>query len=331
MKCSESFLSLYLSPLSDELSQADVTDIYINQPEEVWVEKLDGTQKRVVVPELSEALLWRLARQVAAHSNQGISRGNPLLAAWLEDGSRIQVIAPPATRSSIAIAIRKHVAADLGLEDYVADGAFAETVGRELGRTEEAQMSEAYEAGDWAGFLRMAVELRKTIVISGGTSSGKTTFLNALVRTISADERLVFIEDTPEIRITHPNAVGLIATRGDSGEARVTSEELLTASLRLRPDRIILGELRGDEAITFLRAANTGHPGSLTTIHANSPDQAVEQLALLAGRSNYMSRNDIISYIDRNVDVFVQLVREKGRRKVSAIKFKHEALFVEGV
>jgi type IV secretion system protein VirB11 len=170
----ESFLSLYLSPLSTYLSQVDVTDIYINQPREIWIERLSGALEYVVVPELTDALLWRLSRQIAGQSNQGISRRHPLLAAWLNDGSRVQIITPPATRSSVVIAIRRHVIPDLNINDYVNDGAFKGTVCGEPSEAKESSMLAAYDARDWGEFLRRAVELRKTIVISGGTSSGNS-------------------------------------------------------------------------------------------------------------------------------------------------------------
>ena len=147
--------------------------------------------------------------------------------------------------------------------------------------------------------LAEAVRARKNIIVAGGTSSGKTTFLNALLAEIPREERLLTIEDTEELRIEHPNAVGLIAARGRLAEADVSAEDLLIAALRMRPDRIILGELRGAEAFTFLRAVNTGHPGSMTTIHADTPQRAIEQLALLV--------------------VFVQLERRAGLRRVSQV------------
>ena len=129
--------------------------------------------------------------------------------------------------------------------------------------------------------LAAAVRARKNIVVAGGTSTGKTTFLNALLREVPAEERLILIEDTPELFIRHANAVGLLAARGSLGEAQVNANDLLSASLRMRPDRIILGELRGEEAFAFLRAINTGHPGSMTTVHADSPERAIEQIVLL--------------------------------------------------
>ncbi|MGC1303626.1 MAG: ATPase, T2SS/T4P/T4SS family, partial [Caulobacteraceae bacterium] len=173
---------------------------------------------------------------------------------------------------------------------------------------------------DLAAFLAGMVRERRNIMVSGGTSTGKTTFLNALVKEIDPQERLVLIEDTPEIRLEHPNAIGLVAVRGALGEAAVTTEDLLQASLRLRPDRIILGELRGAEAYSFLRAVNSGHPGSITTVHADNPRAAVEQIALMvlqAGSS--LARGEIIDYVRGVVDVAVQLERRNGRRMVTQV------------
>ena len=313
------YLGSYLAPLAFALERADVTDIYINRPGELWLETLGGSIERHDVPALDAALLPRLARQVAALSHQGISRAHPLLSASLPDGSRIQVAAPPATRGDYAIAIRKHVSADLTLDDYVRADAFRDV---QAGTAKQdialEQVRTLIDAGDVAGGLRAAVQGRLNILISGGTSSGKTTFLNALIRDIPSNERLILIEDTPEVRLTHENAVGLIAARSALGEAAVTANDLVSASLRMRPDRIILGELRGPEAFAFLRAINTGHPGSMTTIHADSVDRAFEQLALLVleGGST-LQREDILAYVRTTVDVVLQLSREAGGRRVS--------------
>jgi type IV secretion system protein VirB11 len=315
-----SYLEVYLAPLLPQLGRPDVTDIYINKPGELWVETLAGATERVAVEELGEEMLARLARQIASITHQGISREHPLLAATLPDGSRVQIVAPPATRGSMAIAIRKHVSADLSLAHYEASGAFSATTSSLNTAAAEQELVRLYNAGDWGGFLRQAVRARKSILISGGTSTGKTTFMNALMREIDATERLILIEDTPELVLRHANAVGLVAVRGALGEASVATNDLLTASLRMRPDRILLGELRGPEAFTFLRAVNTGHPGSMTTIHANSPDSAFEQLALLVLQSGtQMRREDIVSYLTRVVDVTVQLERRDGMRRLSQI------------
>lgn len=316
------YLRAYLAPLIGMLARPDVTDIYVNRPGELWVETTSGAVERHEAPALDETTLARLARQIAAVSHQGISREHPLLSATLPDGARVQVVAPPATRGPLALAIRKHVAPDLALEDYLAAGAFAETKrGREGGTAEiDRALAKKLDAGDIAAMLAMAVRARKNILISGGTSSGKTTFLNALLREIPIEERLILIEDTPELVVSQDNVIGLLAARSALGEAQVTANDLLAASLRMRPDRIILGELRGPEAFAFLRAINTGHPGSMTTVHADSAERAIEQIVLLALQAGtQLNRDDIRHYVSQTVDIFIQLDRTGGRRRVSEV------------
>lgn len=317
-----SYLSHYLAPLADYLARADVTDLYINRPGELWIETLGGEVARFDQPELTEATLWRLARQVAASANQGINREYPLLSASLPGGSRIQIVAPPAAQGSLAIAIRKHVAAVLTLADYQSTGAFTRTQTHAGQGTDiDRQIVDALAQGKTAEALSMAVKARRNILVSGGTSTGKTTFLNALLREVPDTERLITIEDTPELQFDHLNKVGMVAARGALGEAQVTANDLVSASLRMRPDRIILGELRGDEAFAFLRAVNTGHPGSMTTIHADSPEGAVEQLVLLVLQGGTrLTRSDVADYIRNTISLFVQLGRVGGRRTVTAVK-----------
>ena len=320
------YLRSYLAPLADMLDRPDVTDIYVNRPGELWVETMGGAIERHEAPGLDEPTLARLARQIAAISHQGISRNHPLLSATLPDGARVQVVAPPATRGPLALAIRKHVSADLGLEDYVAVGAFDRTRQRDTLEHSDTDLALAAQLGrgDIAGMLAAAVRARKNVLISGGTSTGKTTFLNALLREIPAEERLILIEDTPELKVRHQNVVGLLAVRSDLGEAQVTANDLLVASMRMRPDRIILGELRGTEAYAFLRAVNTGHPGSMTTVHADSAERAVEQIVLLALQAGtQLNRDDIRHYVKSTVDVFVHLDRTAGRRSISEVILSH--------
>ena len=316
------YLRAYLAPLAGVLARPDVTDIYVNRPGELWAETLGGRVERHDAPGLDTSTLDRLARQIAALSHQGISREHPLLSASLSDGSRVQIAAPPATRGPMAIAIRKHIASDLALGDYVSSGAFAETRrGAALGKSEiDQRLAALLEAGDVAGMLSAAVKGRKNILVSGGTSTGKTTFLNALIREVPAQERLILIEDTPELHQHHDNLVGLLAVRGSLGEARVTATDLLAASLRMRPDRIILGELRGEEAYTFLRAINTGHPGSMTSVHADSAERAIEQIVLLVLQAGtQLSRDDVRHYVRSTVDVYVHLARTGGQRRVAEV------------
>jgi type IV secretion system protein VirB11 len=320
------YLRSYLAPLASILERTDVTDIYVNRPGELWAETIGGSIERHDAPGLDDATLARLARQIAALSHQGISREHPLLSATLPDGARVQMIAPPATRGPMALAIRKHVSSDLTLDDYVSAGAFETTVRSKT--TERSDVDTALAAlledGDIAGMLSAAVRARKNILVSGGTSTGKTTFLNALIREIPGEERLIFIEDTPEIHFHHDNALGLLAARSELGEARIDMNDLLAASLRMRPDRIILGELRGPEAYAFLRAINTGHPGSMTSVHADSAERAIEQIVLLVLQAGtQLGRDDVRHYVRSTVDVFVQLARTGGKRRVAEVVLTH--------
>lgn len=315
------FLDAYLAPLQDFLDRGEVTDLFINRPGELWVETLGGATEQHAVPELDEESLWRLARQVAGLAHQGINREYPLLAATLPDGARVQIVAPPATRAGFAIAIRKHVVPDLTLADYLADGAF-EAADFALGRPQRPALAAPIDDSPaaLAAYLGDLVRNRRNILISGGTSTGKTTFLNALIKEIPPQERLLLIEDTAEVVIPVANSVALLAVKGALGEARITADDLLQAALRMRPDRIILGEVRGGEALTFLRAINTGHPGSLTTIHADSPAGAIEQLALIALQAGTrLTRTDIVDYVTNTIDAIVQLERKDGRRRIAQV------------
>jgi type IV secretion system protein VirB11 len=316
------YLKSYLAPFEEWLARGDVTDILVNRPGEVWIETASGRMSREAAPDVTEVVLARLARQIAGTSNQGVNREQPLLSASLPDGARVQIVAPPATRTGLALAIRKHTISNLSIDELERTGLFARPKDAR-GESTDAQLARLHSAGNHAAFLKAAVKARKTIVISGGTSSGKTTLLNALVKLIDCDERLIVIEDAPEIKLEHDNAVGLIAVRGELGEARIGAQELLEASLRMRPDRILLGELRGKEAFTFLRAVNTGHPGSITTVHADTPRAAVEQItmmALLAGLG--VDWRTIETYVRQVVDVIVQMKRTSSGRVVSEIAFK---------
>ena len=315
----DAYLDSYLAPLAPYLARSDITDLYINRPGELWIEALGGAIERIDVPALTGPVLARLARQIAAANAQGISREHPLLAGSLPDGSRVQIALPPATRGEIAIAVRKHVSAGMSLDDYDEAGAFSGT--KQDQAKGETLPEPGHDAeGNLKAVLRHAVLARKNILISGGTSTGKTTFLNALIKEVPRGERLILIEDTPELQLIHPNAVGLLAARGSQGEAEVSAEDLLIASLRMRPDRIILGEMRGKEALTFLRAVNTGHPGSLSTIHADSPERAIDQLALLVLQTGTrMAWAEIAEYVNRSLDLIVQLKRDDGKRIVDRI------------
>lgn len=304
------YLDAYLAPLRPWLERETVTELLVNRPGELWVEDAGHPgMQRIALPALDDQLLQRLAEQVARISHQGINREHPLLAATLPDGARIQMVGPPATRRHWAMAIRRHRLLDLPLDAYDRGPIVA---------APSAPSPDPVQAP--IAFLRDAVRRRSTILISGGTSTGKTTFLNALLREIPEQERVVLVEDTAELRLPGANGVGLIAVKGELGEAKVTANELLQAALRLRPDRIVLGELRGTETISFLRAINTGHPGSFSTVHANSPRGALEQIALMAMQTGIgLSRSETLEYAASVIDIVVQLDRIDGRRGIAAI------------
>lgn len=313
------YLESYLGVLEPWLGRPDLTDIYINRPGELWFEILGSPPERRTVPELTGELLARMVKQIAAVTAQGINREHPLLSASLPDGTRVQAVIPPATRGEIALAFRKHVSVGLGLEDYRKGGAVAET--RVIkGDSKSKAAVQIDDEADVISMLREAVRNKRNILVSGGTSSGKTTFVNALLREIPKHERLILIEDTPELQLDHQNVVGLIAARSELGEAEVSAEDLLIASLRMRPDRIILGEIRGSEAVTFLRAVNTGHPGSISTIHADSPERAIDQLALLVMETGTrMGWDYVVRYVNISLDIVVQLQRINGIRVISSV------------
>lgn len=305
------YLDAYLAPFRQWLDKDSVTEILVNRPGEVWIEdaELRGPMRKVETSEIDDRLVQRLAEQVARVSHQGINREHPLLGATLPDGARIQFCGPPAARKHWCMAIRRHRRLDLPLDAYDHGP---------LGQHVEPAFPDHQQQP--IEFLRAAIQARKTILVSGGTSTGKTTFLNAMLGEIPGEERVVLVEDTPELKLPGENGVGLVAVKGELGEAKVTANELLQAALRLRPDRIVLGELRGTESVSFLRAINTGHPGSFSTIHANSVRGALEQLSLMVMQTGIgLSRQDTLEYAASVIDVIVQLDRTDGKRGIAAI------------
>ena len=308
------YLDAYLAPFRQWLERDTVTEIIVNRPGELWIEDAEQPGMQcIAAPGIDDRLIQRLAEQVARVSHQGINREHPLLGATLPDdgfgAARVQFCGPPATRRHWAMAIRRHRRLDLPLEAY--DGG-------PLSRAVDAPPPDSVEQP--IAYLRSAIAAKKTILISGGTSTGKTTFLNAMLGEIPGNERVILVEDTPELKLPGANGVGLVAVKGELGEAKVTANELLQSALRLRPDRIVLGELRGTESVSFLRAINTGHPGSFSTIHANSAHGALEQLALMVMQTGIgLTRTDTIAYAASVIDVIVQLERRDGTRGISVI------------
>lgn len=316
----QSSLALTLRPLQPILARKEVTEVCMNKPHEAFIETDTGWQ-RERLPFADFDWCVRLAKLVAHATHQRIADDAPLLSAALPSGERIQIVLPPATApGSIAMAIRRPAPHVWTLDDLAARGLFRATrrASEALDQTEQALLR-LLAAGEYEAFLRLAVRSRRNIVVSGATGSGKTTFTKALIRDIPVEERLITIEDAAELSLdAHANHVRLFYSKGEQGGAKVTPKQLLECCLRLRPDRILLAELRSEEAWDYLRNVASGHPGSITSIHAASAALAFEQLTLLIKQSRAgadLARADIKHLLYQLVDVVVQFGRD-GRERV---------------
>lgn len=318
-------LDTYLLPLQRFFAKEDISEISINTPGEIWIE-VGGDMQHHEIPELDLEHLKTLGRLIAQSTEQSISEEKPLLAATLPAGYRVQVVFPPACEPGrVAMSIRKQTVLDFNLEQYEKMGAFENTKVGDEGETEEdRELKRLLGEGQIRHFIEKAILYKKNMIISGGTSTGKTTFFNAAVKSIPSHERIITCEDARELTMPHiPNCLHLIASRGGQGRAQVTMQDLIEACLRLRPDRLMLGELRGKEAFSFMRAVNTGHPGSISTLHADTPQLAIEQLILMIMQAGLgITREQIKQYVESVIHVIIQLKRgEGGKRFVSEIYF----------
>ncbi len=323
------FLYRALAPLKAFLNDREVVEISVNRPGQVFVERLGSAHMEFhEIPELTTAEIINIGERVAASTNQFVSPANPILSAALPSGERIQVVLPPAAADGGTLSIRKQVTSNFTLEEYRDQGSLDQVTIAVGGPSETDQaLIERLSVKDIYGFIRTAIVSCVSILISGGTSSGKTTFLNACLKSVDLHERIITLEDTRELFPPQRNVVHLLASRGDQGTASVTIQSLLEASLRMRPDRLFVGEVRGSEAFAFLRAINTGHPGSMSTVHADTPLGAYEQLAMMvmqSGLSAAYPKADLISYIQSVIPIVIQLRRKGGRRGVSEIYFARE-------
>jgi len=321
---SRSALALYLVGLRPLLDDADVTEICINRPYEGFVERRSGWCA-VVLPFASFEWCGHLARLVASATQQRITPESPLLSAALPTGERIQIVMPPATLpNTVAITIRRPTEGVLSLSALATAGLFGRcaAAGHAVDAGEQA-LIDCHRRQDWEKFLRLAVRLKMNILVSGPTGSGKTTLTKALLLEIPSEERLITLEDAQELILDrHPNAVRLLYSKDGQGLAKVTPKQLLESCMRMRPDRILLAELRSDEAYYYLRNVNSGHPGSITSVHASSARLAFEQLTLLIKESpggRDLSREDIRCLLTQLIDVVVQCGVERQQRYVKEI------------
>ena len=243
----------FLRPIEHLILDPEISEIMINGPEHVFVERA-GLIEAVPKVNLTPKSLEVAARNIARRLGDDISEEKPILDSRLPDGSRVAAVIPPCSLQGVTLTIRKFNAKHFQIEDLIRIGTMTQ---------------------DLAEFLRKAVVGRQNVLISGGTGTGKTTLLTILANFIPQHERILVIEDTAEIQITTPNLVHFEARREQNGLRAVTIRDLLKASLRHRPDRILLGEIRGAEAFDLLQLLNTGHAGTISTVHANSAQQAL--------------------------------------------------------
>jgi type IV secretion system protein VirB11 len=321
-----SALDLNLRALRPLLSRQDVTELCINQPGIAFLETHDGWRREAIT---FADFDWcrRLAKLVANSTRQRVDEESPLLSASLPTGERIQIVLPPATTAGcVAISIRRPSDQVWSIDELSASGIFRATRrASEALDVTETELMRLLEAEDYESFMRLAVVSRKNILVSGPTGSGKTTWTKALIREIPSEERLITIEDAQELVLDrHPNHVRLFYSKDDQGLARVTPKQLLESCLRMKPDRILLAELRAEEAFDYLRNVNSGHPGSITSVHAASAELAFEQLVLLVKQSRggqEMPRADIKQLLYLLVDVVIQFGVERHQRFIKEVWF----------
>jgi pilus assembly protein CpaF len=287
-------------PLERLLGDDTITEIMVNGPFDVWIER-DGILHRTSVRFSDESHLRRIITKMVAEVGRRIDESQPMVDARMPDGSRINAVIPPLSLSGPLMTIRRFGAERLALEDLVRVGTLTP---------------------DTCDLLRRCVEARLNLLISGGTGAGKTTLLNALSAAIPGSERIVTIEDAAELKLDQRHVLRLeCRPKNIEGEGEVTIRDLVRNALRMRPDRIVVGEVRGAEALDMLQALNTGHDGSLTTLHANSPRDAlarVETMVMMAGYD--LPLRAIRQQIAAALDVVLHLERmHDGSRKVVAI------------
>lgn len=333
-----------LGPIRPILAREDVTDLCINGPGLLFVEGAHGWE-RIQADNLTGTWLSGFAKAVASYMSASIGERSPILSGHLPTGERIQIVLPPAAEEP-SITIRRPSHVTFSLDELEEKGAFdliaphlekKRAVGKEgagqggsieaVGHRESVRSRLAgWTAEDQAsvpGILREIVAHRLNVIISGATGSGKTTLSKAMIAEIPLEERLIAIEDAKELQFPHANTVRLFFSRDGAGVSPVTVKDLLVSCLRMKPDRIMLAELRDDETYFYLRNVGSGHPGSITTIHANSAAAAVEQLMLMVRQSSAgagLTREDIRGLVFNLVDVIIQM----ERKRVTEIRFLPE-------
>lgn len=314
--------------IRDLMDAPDVTEICINRPGEVFIETRAGW-RRLEVPALTFERARQFCTAVVNESNTGqrITDADPVVSLTFPTGQRAQFVIPPACDAGkVSITIRLPSRHTVTLQQYAESGFFAQVQEAAQALSDHDQeLLELRAARDYATFFSRAVHYRKNIVVAGATGSGKTTFMKSLVHHIPAEERLVTIEDARELFIAQPNVVHLLYSKGGQGTSNVTAKSCMEACLRMKPDRIILAELRGDESFYFIRNCASGHPGSITSCHAGSTAQAWDQLALMV-KASMEGAGLEFAVIKRllmlTIDIVVHIHAHAGRRSITGIDFE---------
>lgn len=319
-----------LQPIQKWMQDPEVSEILINKPCEIFVEK-KGVMTQHAVPAYTPNTLDMLFNLIARENYRAIDLKNVMMSGSLSNGERVQLVIPPVSKYPV-LSIRKKVVRDSVLENYKSTPFYNEAVCFDVRKRnvditlhEEKMLRTHYVNNAWHDFMCLAVQLKKNIVISGATSTGKTTFLNACLNHIPNAERLITLEDTREIKTAHSNQVNLLTYDVGKQSKKVTMQDLMQCSLRLRPDRIIVGELRGKEVIDFISACCTGHSGNITTIHASNPSIVFMRMCQMYKLNNVpsMRDHDIMNELEQVVDVIVQLQRTSGgKRSVQSVYYK---------
>lgn len=319
---SSEMLGEYLQPIQGLIDDHSLTEICINRPREVWTEGRAGWQRHEV-PELSFSHCRQLATLIASYNGKSISADKPVLSSALPNGERVQVIIPPACEANtVSITIRKPSVLDFTLDELDEQGAFEEVAQIQDGlKPFEYELLQLRGEGKIKDFLDLGVRTQRNILIAGKTGSGKTTVTKSLIRSIPLDERLITIEDVHELFLNqHPNKVHLFYSREDEGGSKVSPKQALASCLRMKPDRILLAELRGDEAWEFIKSVNTGHPGSISTMHANGAYESFEQLTALIKDSRTGAHLDT-DYIQQRLFTTIDIVLFYHQRRLREIYY----------
>lgn len=317
--------------IHEYMRSSDVTEICINRPGELYLETASEGWVRKDVPTLTFERARQFCTAVVNESNTGqrITDVDPVVSLTFPTGQRAQFVIPPACDAgTTSITIRLPARFSKTLEQYEQDGFFREILSTgDAISDHDRELEQLRASGDYAEFFRKAVVYHKNIVVAGATGSGKTTFMKSLVNHIPDRERLITIEDARELFIQQPNVVHLLYSKGGQSASHVTAKSCMEACLRMKPDRIILAELRGDESFYFIRNCASGHPGSITSCHAGSTAQAWDQLALMVKASQEGSGLEF-SVIKRllmmTIDIVVHIKSHAGRRYITGIDFDPE-------